>query len=89
MQSRFVGGCHLLLASTDRNVRFIMFKDIYEKKWINPFARILGVIPVSSEQRPRDLLKSLQAASDAIRNGEVVCIFAEGQITRIGQIASI
>ena len=31
-------------------------------------------------------IKSLQTASDAIRNGEVVCIFAEGQITRIGQL---
>ena len=29
---------------------------------------------------------SLQTASEAIRNGEVVCIFAEGQITRIGQL---
>ena len=28
----------------------------------------------------------MQTASDAIRNGEVVCIFAEGQITRIGQL---
>ena len=44
------------------------------------------MIPISSEQRPRELLKSLQAASDAIRNGEVVCIFAEGEITRIGQL---
>jgi acyl-[acyl-carrier-protein]-phospholipid O-acyltransferase / long-chain-fatty-acid--[acyl-carrier-protein] ligase len=76
----------LLIASTDRNVRFLMFKDIYEQRWINPFCRILRVIPVSSEQRPRELLKSLQAASDAIRNGEVVCIFAEGEITRIGQL---
>ena len=76
----------LLLASTDRQIRFLMFKDIYEKRWIHWGARILGVIPISSEQRPRELIQSLQTASDAIRHGEVVCIFAEGQITRIGQL---
>ena len=63
-----------------------MFKDIYEKRWVHWGARILGVIPISSEQHPRELIQSLQTASDAIRNGEVVCIFAEGQITRIGQL---
>ncbi len=76
----------LLIASTDRAVRFLMFKGIYEKKWIHWGARILGVIPISSEQRPRELIQSLQAASDAIRAGEIVCIFAEGEITRIGQL---
>jgi len=76
----------LLIASTDRQIRFLMFKDIYEKPWVHWGARILGVIPISSEQRPREMLHSLQTASDAIRNGEVVCIFAEGQITRIGQL---
>lgn len=76
----------LLIAATDRPIRFLMFKDIYESRWIHPFAKILGAIPVSSTQRPRELLQSLQAASDAIRNGEVVCIFAEGQITRLGQL---
>jgi acyl-[acyl-carrier-protein]-phospholipid O-acyltransferase/long-chain-fatty-acid--[acyl-carrier-protein] ligase len=76
----------LLIAATDRPIRFLMFKDIYEKRWVKPFAKILGTIPVSSEQRPRELLHALQAASDAIKNGEVVCIFAEGQITRIGQL---
>jgi len=76
----------LLLASTDRRVRFVMFEDIYKNKWLNPFCKILGVIPVSSFQRPRELIKSLQAASAAIRDGDVVGIFAEGEITRIGQL---
>ena len=76
----------LLIASTDRPIRFLMFKDIYESRSIKPFAKILRAIPISSEQRPRELLHALQAASDAIRAGEVVCIFAEGQITRIGQL---
>ncbi len=76
----------LMLASTDRQVRFIMFKGNYEQSFIRPFAKILGVIPISSEQRPREMIKSLQTASDAIRAGEVVCIFAEGQITRVGHL---
>jgi acyl-[acyl-carrier-protein]-phospholipid O-acyltransferase/long-chain-fatty-acid--[acyl-carrier-protein] ligase len=32
------------------------------------------------------MIKSLQTASDAIKDGHIVCIFAEGQITRIGQL---
>ena len=76
----------LLLASTDRPIRFIMYKGIYERPWINPLARILRVIPISSDLRPREMIQSLREASEAIKNGEVVCIFAEGQITRIGQM---
>jgi acyl-[acyl-carrier-protein]-phospholipid O-acyltransferase/long-chain-fatty-acid--[acyl-carrier-protein] ligase len=76
----------LLIASTDRPIRFLMFKGMYEKRSIKPFAKILRAIPVSSEQRPRELIHALQMASDAIRAGEIVCIFAEGQITRIGQL---
>jgi acyl-[acyl-carrier-protein]-phospholipid O-acyltransferase/long-chain-fatty-acid--[acyl-carrier-protein] ligase len=76
----------LLLASTDRQVRFIMFKGMYERPWIKPFARILRAIPISSELRPREMIQALRTASEALRNGEVVCIFAEGQITRIGHL---
>jgi len=76
----------LLIASTDRLIRFLMYKGIYENRIIKPFARMMKAIPISSEQRPRDMIRSLRTASDALRDDEIVCIFAEGQITRTGQL---
>jgi acyl-[acyl-carrier-protein]-phospholipid O-acyltransferase / long-chain-fatty-acid--[acyl-carrier-protein] ligase len=76
----------LLMASTDRPIRFLMFQGIYDRAIIKPFARMMKAIPISSELRPRDMIRSLRSASDAIRAGEIVCIFAEGQITRTGQL---
>jgi len=76
----------LLIASTDRPIRFLMYKGIYEHKFVKPFAKMMKAIPISSEQRPRDMIRSLHTASEALRQDEVVCIFAEGQITRTGQL---
>jgi acyl-[acyl-carrier-protein]-phospholipid O-acyltransferase / long-chain-fatty-acid--[acyl-carrier-protein] ligase len=76
----------LLLASIRRPVRFVMFKDIYEQPVVKHFASSMRSIPISSDLRPRDLIQSFRTASDAIRKGELVCIFAEGQITRTGQL---
>ena len=76
----------LLIASTDRPIRFLMFKGLYDNRIIHPFASMMKAIPISSEQRPREMIRSLRTASDALRNDEIVCIFAEGQITRTGQM---
>lgn len=70
----------------NRPVRFLMYKGIYDRWWVRPFARALGAIPVASSQRPREMIRALQTASDAIRQGELVCIFAEGEITRTGRL---
>ncbi|HEY1424008.1 MAG TPA: AMP-binding protein, partial [Candidatus Acidoferrum sp.] len=76
----------LVIASTDRPVRFLMFKDSYEHPFVKPFAKILGMIPISAQQRPREMIHSLREATRALQNGELVCIFPEGQMTRIGQM---
>jgi acyl-[acyl-carrier-protein]-phospholipid O-acyltransferase / long-chain-fatty-acid--[acyl-carrier-protein] ligase len=76
----------LLMAATDRKIRFILDKSYYELWWIKPFGNMLGLIPIAATLGPRELLKSLQTAGDAIRNDDVVCIFAEGKITRTGEL---
>jgi len=76
----------LLVASTDRPIRFLMFKGIYDLPAVKPWAKMAKAIPISSGQSPREMIRSLHEASDALRQGDVVCIFAEGQITRTGQL---
>ncbi|HEX4544707.1 MAG TPA: acyl-[ACP]--phospholipid O-acyltransferase [Candidatus Acidoferrum sp.] len=76
----------LLIASIDRPIRFLMFRGSYEHPLVKPFAKVLGVIPIASDQGPREMIHSLRLATDALKNGEIVCIFPEGQMTRIGQM---
>ena len=75
-----------LIASLDRPVRFLMFKGSYEHPLVKPFAKMLHVIPIASDQGPREMIHSLREATQALQNGELVCIFPEGQMTRIGQM---
>jgi acyl-[acyl-carrier-protein]-phospholipid O-acyltransferase / long-chain-fatty-acid--[acyl-carrier-protein] ligase len=75
-----------LIASLDRPIRFLMFKGVYEHTFIRPFAKMLRVIPIASDQGPREMIHSLREATQALQNGELVCIFPEGQMTRIGQM---
>ena len=75
-----------LIASIDRPIRFLMFKGSYEHPVVKPFAKVLGVIPVASDQGPHEMIHALRLATEALKNGEIVCIFPEGQMTRIGQM---
>jgi acyl-[acyl-carrier-protein]-phospholipid O-acyltransferase / long-chain-fatty-acid--[acyl-carrier-protein] ligase len=74
----------LLMAAADRPVRFLISKDYYDKPWIKPLARVPRVIPIPPEIRPHEVVQALHECSHAIQNGDVVCIFAEGGITRTG-----
>src|SRR3974390_1894487 len=76
----------LLIAATERPIRFLMFRGVYEYWLIHPFAKMLNIIPIPIDQSPGEVIHSLRIASEALRNGEVVCIFPEGEITRIGQM---
>ena len=75
-----------LMVAADRPVRFLMGKEYYDKPWIKPFANIPRVIPIPPEIRPRELIQALHDCGKAIKNGDVVCIFAEGALTRTGEL---
>lgn len=76
----------LLLVSSSRPVRMMAYADYVRNPGLNRLARIMGVIPVKSSEGPKAVLRSLQTARQALVDGDVVCIFAEGSLTRTGQL---
>ena len=81
----FIDG-FLLLATTDRPIRFLVDQVYYDNTFLNPFAKIMGAIPISSNGSPKEILYALREAGRRLDDGELVCIFPEGQITRTGNL---
>ncbi|HEV3214648.1 MAG TPA: acyl-[ACP]--phospholipid O-acyltransferase [Vicinamibacterales bacterium] len=74
-----VGSC------VQRFVRFMVYRPYYELKGVNPLLRMMKAIPVSAGSR-REMVASLERAREELRQGHVVCIFAEGSISRTGNL---
>jgi acyl-[acyl-carrier-protein]-phospholipid O-acyltransferase / long-chain-fatty-acid--[acyl-carrier-protein] ligase len=75
----------LLTAAVSRNVRFFMWRKIYEWGPLRWFFKMMGMIPISAADGPRRFAASMLEARRALEEGHVVAIFAEGAITRVGQ----
>lgn len=74
----------LLFTAQRRTVRFIIWAPFLHVPVLRLLLRLARVIPIDSKAGPRAIIQSLRQASEALQNGEVVCIFAEGGITRTG-----
>ena len=74
----------LILTSTRRLVRFLVPQGVCQRWWLRPFLRYLRVIPLPPESEARGLLRALQQAREAIQQGEVIGLFAEKSVSRIG-----
>lgn len=74
----------LILASTRRFVRFLLPEEVCALWWLRPWLRPLRVIPLPPQTHARELVRALREATEAIRNGEVVGVFAEKNVSRIG-----
>jgi acyl-[acyl-carrier-protein]-phospholipid O-acyltransferase/long-chain-fatty-acid--[acyl-carrier-protein] ligase len=75
----------LIGGSMQRFVRFMLHRDYYDMPWLNRFFRLLKAIPVSSANR-REIVGTIRRAQKELADGHVVCIFAEGGITRTGHV---
>ena len=73
----------LVGASIQRFVRFLVYKPYYEHWAVNPLLRMLNAIPVGPG---REASAAIDSARRELQNGHVVCIFAEGAISRTGNL---
>ena len=67
----------LIGSATDRMVRFLLFRPYYEIKWLNWFFKRMHAIPVAAGDSAEQTEASLEKARQQIRQGHIVCIFAE------------
>jgi acyl-[acyl-carrier-protein]-phospholipid O-acyltransferase/long-chain-fatty-acid--[acyl-carrier-protein] ligase len=72
----------VLQIASPRPLRFVAFAGFARSPTVRFLFRAAGVIPVT----PNKPMKGIRVAVDAIRQGELVCVFPEGAISRTGQL---
>lgn len=72
----------ILTAASPRPVRFVIFEDFLKVKAIAWFLHLFRVIPI----RPEKAKEAIAATAQALKDGDVVCIFPEGHLTRTGVV---
>jgi acyl-[acyl-carrier-protein]-phospholipid O-acyltransferase/long-chain-fatty-acid--[acyl-carrier-protein] ligase len=75
----------LLLLTSSRPIRMIAWASNFENPWLKRLAATFGMIPILPT-RPKTIVAAMRTARDALNNGELVCIFPEGGLTRSGQV---
>ncbi len=73
----------IIQMASPRPIRFVMIRNIYERWYLKWFLNIFNVIPISAGGSRT----ALANVTESLNNGEVVCLFPEGTISRTGQLA--
>lgn len=76
----------LLILNSERPIRMIAWADYVTTGFVGWLSRMFNVIPIKTTEGPKAIINALNTAKAAVKNGELVCIFAEGQLTRTGQL---
>ncbi len=72
----------ILQLASPRPIRFVIDQEYYHKPILHPFLRALGCIPINI----RHSHAAVRAAAEKIADGEIVCVFPEGQLERRGTL---
>src|SRR6266536_991812 len=70
----------VLQLACPRPIRYVVDQQYYHKPILHPILRALGCIPISI----RHSHAAVRAAAEKIADGEIVCVFPEGQLERRG-----
>src|SRR5881396_2266341 len=70
----------VLQLACPRPIRYIIDQGFYRKPILHPFLRLVGCIPIDA----RHSHSAVRAATERIADGEIVCVFPEGQLERRG-----
>jgi acyl-[acyl-carrier-protein]-phospholipid O-acyltransferase / long-chain-fatty-acid--[acyl-carrier-protein] ligase len=73
-----------IIASTDRPVRFVVYVNYFDRPLTGRILRSMKAIPISPSGGPKLILQAFREAGKALDDGELVCLFPEGQLTRTG-----
>src|SRR5438093_1665607 len=72
----------VLQLTCPRPIRYIIDQEFYSKPTLHPFLRLVGCIPIDT----RHSHSAIRAATEKIADGEIVCVFPEGQLERTGTL---
>jgi len=75
----------LVAACLQRFIRFLVYKPYYDHLALNWLMRLMHAIPVAPGNR-KAIVASIERARAELQQGHVVCIFAEGSISRTGNL---
>jgi acyl-[acyl-carrier-protein]-phospholipid O-acyltransferase/long-chain-fatty-acid--[acyl-carrier-protein] ligase len=75
----------LIGACIQRFVRFMVWGPYFRTRGLNVLLRHLHAIPITAGNR-REVAAALDRARQALADGHVVCVFAEGEVTRTGNL---
>jgi len=77
----------ILAGSIRRPIRFVMYYRIYQLPILSFIFKTANAIPIGGEREHSGLTKlAFNRVSEALNNGELVCIFPEGKITESGEM---
>lgn len=74
----------LLGLACPRHPRMIAFAQYFDNRWLGWFGRLGRIIPIGTSRK--SMVESIRLARVALQDGELVCIFPEGGITRSGEM---
>ena len=76
----------LIQFSLSRPVRFVVYRELYRNPVLKILFRMAKAIPISADDPPKEIIKAINEAKEELNRGGLVCVFAEGQLTRIGNV---